>query len=69
MLFFNDFLGRNDRGQLGVGDEIRRDQPVTPPELEDLVIVEAALGKNHTIFVTGNLKHLLYRTKKKSQIL
>jgi alpha-tubulin suppressor-like RCC1 family protein len=45
--------GRNDKGQLGVGDCERRDTPTTPTELEDYNIVTAATGRNHTLFVTG----------------
>lgn len=44
--------GRNDKGQLGVGDCERRDTPTTPTELEDYNIVTAATGRNHTLFVT-----------------
>lgn len=46
--------GRNENGQLGLGDTNRRDIPTVIPNLETLNIVDAACGKNHTLFLTGN---------------
>ena len=45
--------GRNDCGQLGFGDTKRRDLPEAVPLLEGINIVNAAVGKNHTMFLTG----------------
>ncbi|XP_026688968.1 protein RCC2 homolog isoform X3 [Diaphorina citri] len=45
-------FGRNEKGQLGTGNTERRDQPFEPEELKNLVVVNAAVGKNHTLFLT-----------------
>ncbi|KAL1465040.1 hypothetical protein WDU94_004635 [Cyamophila willieti] len=45
-------FGRNEKGQLGNGNTERRDQPFEPEELKSQVIVNAAVGKNHTLFLT-----------------
>ena len=50
----NFILGRNDCGQLGMSDSKRRDLPEIVPTLDGLNIVNAATGKNHTLFLTGN---------------
>ena len=46
-------LGRNDKAQLGHGDTKRRDAPTPVDSLSDLNIVDAACGRNHTLFLTG----------------
>lgn len=45
--------GRNDRGQLGLGDDKRRDVPTEVPVLTALNIVGGAVGKMHTLFLTA----------------
>lgn len=45
-------FGRNDKGQLGIGNTERRDQPTEPEELKNQVVVQAAVGRNHTLFLT-----------------
>lgn len=45
-------FGRNEKGQLGTGDTERKDQPFEPEELKGQVVVNAAVGKNHTLFLT-----------------
>ncbi|KAJ8321119.1 hypothetical protein KUTeg_002706 [Tegillarca granosa] len=52
--------GRNDLGQLGLGDTKRRDLPTEVPLLEGLNIIDAAVGRNHTLFLTG-IKHICYK--------
>jgi alpha-tubulin suppressor-like RCC1 family protein len=52
----NEFInapGRNEKGQLGVGDTKRRDVPSVIEALRDHNIVGAACGKNHTLILTG----------------
>jgi len=45
-------LGRNEKAQLGVGDDEERAGFVQIDELKDVVIVGGAVGKNHTLFLT-----------------
>lgn len=45
-------LGRNEKGQLGVGDTKRRDVPTVIEALKDHSVVGAACGKNHTLILT-----------------
>ena len=46
-------LGRNEKSQLGHGDSKRRDEPTLVESLSHVKIVDAACGKNHTVFLTG----------------
>ncbi len=46
-------FGRNDKGQLGVGDCLARNRPAEIKALEGLEISKAAIGKNHTLFLTA----------------
>ncbi|XP_060068574.1 protein RCC2 homolog [Ylistrum balloti] len=45
-------FGRNDMGQLGQGDCLRKDVPTPIPCLDGVNVVDAACGKNHTLFLT-----------------
>jgi len=45
-------FGRNDKAQLGHGDTKRRDIPTIVETLADFNIVDAACGRNHTLFLT-----------------
>ncbi|XP_034255029.1 protein RCC2 homolog [Thrips palmi] len=45
-------FGRNEKGQLGHGDEVRRDIPLIIDAVKDEVIVGAACGRNHTLLVS-----------------
>jgi alpha-tubulin suppressor-like RCC1 family protein len=45
-------FGRNDKGQLGVGDCISRNSPTLVKSLENVQVSKAAVGKNHTLFLT-----------------
>ncbi|KAI7697510.1 Protein RCC2 -like protein [Sarcoptes scabiei] len=45
--------GRNDRGQLGHGDTVRRDEPTIVEALKDYQIVGGAVGRGHTLFLTS----------------
>ena len=45
-------FGRNDKGQLGLGDTITRNTPEIVKGLEGETIVSAATGKGHTLFLT-----------------
>lgn len=49
--------GRNEKGQLGVGDTKRRDVPTLIEALKDRNVVGAACGKNHTLILTGKSLH------------
>ncbi|XP_002737524.1 protein RCC2-like [Saccoglossus kowalevskii] len=44
--------GRNDREQLGHGDNVRRDNPTLIESLKEHNIVSAACGRNHTLCLT-----------------
>ncbi|CAB3369693.1 Hypothetical predicted protein [Cloeon dipterum] len=45
-------FGRNVKGQLGLGDEERRDIPTLVESLKDERVVGAACGRHHTLFLT-----------------
>lgn len=45
--------GRNEKGQLGLGDTKDRKCPALVTALSDYKIVKAATGKNHSLFLTG----------------
>lgn len=45
--------GRNDRGQLGLGDDKRRDLPTEVPVLKGLNIISGSVGKMHSLFLTS----------------
>ena len=44
--------GRNDKGQLGLGDLVTRDTPVLVKGLEGHNIVSIACGRGHTLFLS-----------------
>lgn len=50
---FHPILGRNEKGQLGHGDEVRRDLPLIIETVKDEVIVGAACGRNHSLLLSG----------------
>ncbi|XP_059055129.1 protein RCC2 homolog [Achroia grisella] len=45
-------FGRNTCGQLGFGDTTTRDVPEVVPTLQGMNIIHAAVGRNHSLFVT-----------------
>lgn len=45
-------VGRNEKGQLGVGDSEVRTGIVAVETLSDFTVVGAAVGRNHTLFLT-----------------
>ncbi|KAL0277372.1 UNVERIFIED_CONTAM: hypothetical protein PYX00_004688 [Menopon gallinae] len=45
-------FGRNDKGQLGIGDTKTRDVPTLVESLKDYFIVGAATGRGHSLFLT-----------------
>lgn len=47
------YKGRNEKGQLGVKDLLRRDVPTPIEGLPDHAIVNAATGRGHTLLLTG----------------
>lgn len=47
--------GRNDNGQLGLGDTIRRDEPTEVTSLSGHKIVGGAVGRSHTLFLTSKV--------------
>lgn len=47
-------FGRNDKGQLGVGDTNTRVTPVLITALEGIDIVAAACGRSHTLFLASD---------------
>ena len=48
-------LGRNEAGQLGHGNVTRVDNPTEVSALDGLNIIYVAIGKQHTLFVTGKV--------------
>ena len=46
-------FGRNDKGQLGLGDSVSRNRPTLIKALENVKIEKAAIGKNHTFFLAS----------------
>ncbi|OXU20354.1 protein RCC2 homolog [Nasonia vitripennis] len=46
-------FGRNDKGQLGLGDTKRRDDPTEVEALKGHTVIGAACGRNHTLFLTS----------------
>ncbi|XP_075213200.1 protein RCC2 [Lycorma delicatula] len=45
-------FGRNERGQLGSGDMVRKDTPLYVEDLKEHKVVGAACGRSHTLFLT-----------------
>ena len=45
--------GRNDSGQLGLGDTLRRDEPTEVTALNGHQIIAGAVGRGHTLFLTS----------------
>jgi alpha-tubulin suppressor-like RCC1 family protein len=54
-------FGRNLKGQLGCGDEERRDIPTEVETLKGETIVGASCGKHHTLFLNGKLNSNLVK--------
>lgn len=48
-------FGRNQFNQLGLPETGIYEKPTLIPELENFNIIQAACGRNHTLFLTGNL--------------
>lgn len=46
-------FGRNDKGQLGLGDTETRFTPVAVDALKEMNIVSAACGRSHTLFLSA----------------
>lgn len=47
-------FGRNDKGQLGLGDTETRITPTLIEDFKDINIVAAACGRSHTLFLDSN---------------
>ncbi|MCL4137875.1 UNVERIFIED_CONTAM: hypothetical protein GTU68_006891, partial [Idotea baltica] len=45
-------FGRNEKGQLGTGDTENRATPVVVESMKDFTVVSAAVGRNHSLFLT-----------------
>lgn len=63
MLFYTFISGRGSCGQLGLGDTLTKDLPEEIPALQEMNIISAAAGRNHSLFLTGkefNTKYALY---------
>ena len=52
--------GRNEKGQLGHGDNKRLEAPKIIETLADKTIVSAACGRNHTLALTGRFTVFTY---------
>lgn len=52
--------GRNDNGQLGLGDTIRRDEPTEVTSLSGHKIVGGAVGRSHTLFLTSKVRIFIH---------
>lgn len=46
-------FGRNQHYQLGQPETTIYETPTLIPELENVNIIQAACGRNHTLFLTG----------------
>lgn len=60
--------GRNDKGQLGHGDQIQRDRPTVVSALASYKIVKAGSGKAHTVVVTEDGLSLSFGWNKHGQL-
>ncbi|KAI7728385.1 hypothetical protein M8C21_009462 [Ambrosia artemisiifolia] len=60
--------GRNDKGQLGHGDQIQRDRPTIVSALASYKIVKAASGRAHTVVVTEDGLSLAFGWNKHGQL-
>ncbi|KAI3513274.1 hypothetical protein L1887_20603 [Cichorium endivia] len=60
--------GRNDKGQLGHGDQIQRDRPTVVSALASYKIVKAASGRSHTVVVTEDGLSLSFGWNKHGQL-
>lgn len=45
--------GRNEKGQLGLGDQLNRNTPTLLEALKDIKIVGASCGRHHTVLLTS----------------
>ena len=52
--------GRNEKGQLGLGDTKDRKCPTLLKEISGHKVVKAATGKNHSLFLTGTILCHMY---------
>ena len=48
-------FGKNNKGQLGVGDFIQRNQPVVMAKLDGKTVISAACGKSHSLIGVSNI--------------
>lgn len=46
-------FGRNQFGQLGQPELKTYEKPTLVPGLENVNVIQAACGRNHTLFLTG----------------
>ncbi|KAK1436516.1 hypothetical protein QVD17_02297 [Tagetes erecta] len=60
--------GRNDKGQLGLGDQVRRDVPTVVSALASYKIVKAGSGKSHTVVMTEDGLSLSFGWNKHGQL-
>ncbi|XP_076892137.1 uncharacterized protein LOC143543774 [Bidens hawaiensis] len=60
--------GRNDKGQLGHGDRMRRDEPTVVSALASYKIVKAGSGKSHTVVATEDGISLSFGWNKHGQL-
>lgn len=44
--------GRNQFGQLGIDNTVTQDKPMLVSSMQDMNIISAACGRNHTLFLT-----------------
>ena len=52
--------GRNEKGQLGLGDTKDRKCPTLVKELTGHRVVSVATGRNHSVFLTGTQNKTIY---------
>ncbi|KAI3733244.1 hypothetical protein L1987_64464 [Smallanthus sonchifolius] len=60
--------GRNDKGQLGHGDQVQRDMPTIVSALASYKIVKAGSGKAHTVVATEDGLSLSFGWNKHGQL-
>ncbi|GAA0166503.1 hypothetical protein LIER_21644 [Lithospermum erythrorhizon] len=60
--------GRNDKGQLGHGDTVQRDNPTVVSHLTKHKIVRAAAGKSHTVVLSDDMLSHAFGWNKHGQL-
>lgn len=60
--------GRNDSGQLALSDRVSRATPSPIDDLREHVVIDAALGRNHTLVLTRDHQVLAFGSNQSGQL-